>query len=206
MGLLDITRAGEDAGIRQLLARLDDLETQLRQVAAASAGNQSQVNFLANQTVSAEAAPGAVTTITTNPATVAVADTWLPFSAAADATVTLTTSSTGRVAVQCGGYIYVASANYPIARGFIGIEILAANGVTVVRAPLNGDGNLTAVWGANDSIVNANSGHRHEWLLTPSTQYTFRCRRGYSVAAGSAGAVATTSFQGTALTVEKLGM
>lgn len=99
MGLLNAPDAGEDAGLRALVRRVADLETQLQQVSAAAAGNSGQVDFLASQTVSAEAAPGALTTLTTNPAAADVATTWVAFDAAADAAVTITTSSTGK---RCG--------------------------------------------------------------------------------------------------------
>ena len=208
MPLLDAPQVGDDAGLRKLLRRLADLETLLQQATAAAAGIgaiQTQVAFLAGQTVSAEAAPGALTTRTTNPATVDVADTWLAFDAAADASCSLTTSSTGRLAVQAGGYLWLAASNFCTARGYIGVEILDSLGV-VVRNPGSGDGNYSTIWGANNSNVFVGSGHRHEWLMTPNTLYTLRCRRGYSVGAGSAGAVATTAFQGTAISVTKLGM
>lgn len=206
MALLDAPQVGDDAGIRGFLKRLDELETRLQQVAAAAAGNASQVDFLAGQTVSAEAAPGAVTTITTNPATASIPDTWLPFNAAADASRTFTTSSTGRVAVQAGGYLYLGAVNFATQHGFIGIEILAADGVTQVRPPHSGDGNWCSIWGASNAALNASSGHRHEWDLDPNTTYTMRCRRGYAVQAGNAGATATVAFQGTAISVTKIGM
>ena len=204
MGLLDITRAGEDAGVRTLLQRIADLESQLQQVSAAAAGNSGQVEFLANQTVSAEAAPGALTTITINPATANIATTWVAFDAAADAQAELTTSSTGRLAVTCGGFLLLTVTQNCRARAGIGVEILK-DGV-VVRNPGIGDGNLTDLKSPDAAWSGAGSGHRHEWTLTPNTTYTLRCRRGYSLTAGNAGAVAQISFQGTAVSATKLGM
>lgn len=204
MGLLNAPDAGEDAGLRALVRRVADLETQLQQVMAASAGNAGQLDFLANQSASAEAAPGALTTVTINPATSNVPITWIAFDPAADAQVELTTSSTGRLAVTCGGFLLLTVTLNCRARAGIGVEILK-DGV-VVRNPGIGDGNLTDLRAPDASWSGAGSGHRHEWTLAPLTTYTVRCRRGYSVGAGSAGAVATISFQGTAVSATKLGM
>lgn len=205
MGLLDITRAGEDAGVRTLLQRITEIETRLQQVSAAAAGSQGQIDFLASQTVSAEAAPGALTVLTTNPAAADVATTWVAFDAAADAAVTITTSSTGKIAAQAGGYLWLYAKDYATARGFIGVEILNAAG-TVVRNPANGDGNMSTLYGANNTLTQVSTGHRHEWQMSPNTTYTLRCRRGYAVTAGLSTSAAVTAFQGTALNVTKLGM
>jgi len=205
MPLLDAPQVGDDSGLRNLLRRVGDLETLVRQVAAASSGSQGQLDFLAGQTVSAEASPGAATTITTNPAIAAVSTTWVEFDPTADAAVTLTTSSTGRIAIQAGGFLWMSSYQFAAAYGYIGIEILDGAGAQV-RPPANGDGNFSSIWGSNNALSNASSGHRHEWLLTPNTAYALRCRRGYGVGAGLADAIATTAFQGTAISVTKLGM
>jgi len=205
MRLIDAPQVGDDAGIRQLLGRISTLEARLAEVQAAAAGNQGSLDFLAAQTVSAEASPGSLTTVTTNPATSGVANTWVPFDSSADASCQLTTSSTGRIAVQAGGYLWLAASNFCTQYGYIGVEILDANG-NQLREPHNGDGNMSSLWGQNNSALNANSGHRHEWQLTPWTTYTLRCRRGYAVGAGSTGAIAIVSFQGTALSITKLGM
>ena len=205
MGLLDAPQRGDDAGIRTLLARIGELEAQLRMVAAAAAGSQGQLDFLLGQTVSAEAAPVSFTSVTVDPATSNVPETWVPFDADADAQVTLTTSSTGRIAVLAGGSIGLYSAGYCYSYGLVGVEILDELG-TVVRGPLSGDGNRTMLWSGNGYVLNSGSGHQHEWALTPDTPYTMRCRRGYSIGAGPSGAVAGIDFQGTALSVTKLGM
>lgn len=196
------TPPGESWMVRELARiRREALET----IAAVAGSITRQVAFLLGQSVSAEAVPGAVTQVTTNPATSNVSDTWVAFDAAADASVTVTTSSTGRLAVQAGGYVWLSVTNGCSATGFIGVEILDAGSVQV-RAPLNGDGNLSSISGASNTALNVAAGHRHEWALTPNTTYTLRCRRGYSVGAGSAGAVASTAFQGTGISVTKLGI
>lgn len=205
MGLLDAPQRGDDAGIRTLLGRIGDLEAQLRMVSAAAAGSQGQLDFLLGQTVSAEAAPVSLTSVSINPATSNVPETWIPFDADADAQVTLTTSSTGRIAVLAGGSIGLYSAGYCYTYGFVGVEILDALG-QVVQGAAPGDGNHSMVWSANGYVLGAGSGHRHEWELDPNTLYTLRCRRGYSVGAGPSGAIAGIDFQGTALSVTKLGM
>lgn len=186
--------------------QIEELRRELREGMASVARSFSpQVSFLLGQTVAAEVAPGAITTIVIDPATSDVPLTWLPFDPAADAVVALTTSSTGRIAVQAGGFIGLYSANFSYAYGYIGVEILDGTG-TQVRPPYDGDGNLSTVWGERNFQVNANSGHRHEWTLSPDTSYTLRCRRGYQVGAGNAGAEARVGFQGTALDVTKIGM
>jgi hypothetical protein len=187
-----------------LAAQQTALTTAQADLTTAQAAIAAQVAFLAGQTASAEAVPGSLTTVTTNPATSNVNDTWVAYNSAADATVTITTSSTGKLIFQAGGYLSVYSLNFAYARGFIGVEILQAG--SQVRAPGNGDGNFTSVWDANAQIINANAGHQHMVTLSPNTTYTLRCRRGWSVGAGNAGAIATTVFQGTSLTVTKLGM
>ena len=96
MGLKDAPRVGDDAGVRNMLARLDGLESQLRMVQAASAGSAANSAYLLGQTVSAEATPG-LTSVTIDPATSDVPTTWLTFDPAADAAVTITTSPSGRV-------------------------------------------------------------------------------------------------------------
>ncbi len=205
MGLMDAPQVGDDAGIRMLLHRITELEHRLNMVAAASAGNAGQVDFLLGQTVSGEASPGGSTTITIDPATSSVPDTWIPFDPGADAAVTLTTSSTGAIAVEGGGLVGLYSGGYAYTYGYIGFEILDQDGF-VVRPPGNGDGNRMMVWGANNYVLLAANGHRHEWSMTPRTQYTLRCRRGYSVGAGPTGATAQIYFQGTAIAVTKIGM
>lgn len=206
MPLADAREVGDDAGIRKLLRRLDDLENQLRMVAAASAGQTGQVDFLLNQQVSQEATPGTITAININPATTDVPVTWLPFDPTADASVTVVTSSTGRLAVQCGGYIGLWSTNFCYASGYIGIEILYPDGV-VFKGPSEGDGNTSTVWSSNFFEGKAGSGHRHEWAwFAPNSEYTLRVRRGYEIGAGQPGAQARIDFQGTAIAVEKLGM
>lgn len=196
--------AGED-WITRKFRELGEAVQVLRSAVAGISAIRDQIEFLAGQTVSAESVPGTVTTRSTNPATAAVADTWVPFDDTADAAVTIRTSSTGRLAVQAGGYLWLYATNFCTARGFIGVEILNAAG-GVVRSPGNGDGNMAAVWGVNNANTFVGTGHRHEWQLQPNKVYTLRCRRGYSVTAGNAGAAASTSFQGTALSVTKLGM
>jgi len=207
--LFDAPQVGIDAGTRELLDRITNLETRLAEISAAAASNDSQVDFLAGQTLSAEASPGSSTTITTNPATSSVPQTWLPFNAAADASRTVTTSSTGKLEVQAGGFIFVQSINACTQYGFIGVEILSADGTVQVRAPGNGDGNFATIQGpptVGVAITNTSSGQRHEWTLSPNTTYVLRCRRGYRVDAGSTGAIGVVSFQGTALSVTKIGM
>lgn len=204
MGLKDAPRVGDDAGVRNILARMDALETQLRMVQAASAGSAASLTFLSGQTISAEATPS-LTSITIDPADSDIPATWLPFDPAADAAVSITTSPSGRVAVQAGGYLGLYSSSYPYVNAFIGVEVLTPAGVQV-REPQEGDGNFALLWDGNGFQVNSATGHRHEWLLTANTSYTLRCRRGFSIGAGTAGAVARIDFQGTAIAVSKIGM
>ena len=204
MRLQDAPQVGDDAGIRALLGRVGKLEDQLQRVQAASSGNQATVDYVLGQVVSAEAAPSGVTALEFPDATTDVPATWLPFDPTADASVTITTSSTGLVAVQAGGYLGLYSVGYRTAAGYIGVEIL--KGGVQVRPPLNGDGNFATNWSVNGYITQANTGHRHQWLLDANTTYVLRCRRGFGVGAGPSGAFARIDFQGTALVVSKIGM
>jgi len=195
----------DDAGwiARQIAALWEALREGLASVAKSLS---PQVAFLLDQSVSHEAAPGSITSTNINPATSAVPATWLPYDPAADATVTVTTSSTGRLAVTAGGWIGLWGTNFCYVRGYVGVEVLDSLG-TQIRPPAEGDGNMSTIWSENFYEGKANSGHRHEWTwFAPNTQYTLRIRRGYGVGAGSAGAQARIDFQGTAIAVTKLGM
>lgn len=207
MGLLDAKQVGDDAGIRSLLRRLTAVEKQLQLVAAASAGQSGQVDFLFSQDVFAEATPGGLTSIDIDPATTDVPLTWLDYDPAADATVTITTSSTGRVAVQAGGWLGLFSAGFCYAHAFIGVQVVDATGFEA-RPPLDGDGNMSVEWSEYSYRGTAATGHRHEWQLAPNTRYDLRCRRGYQVGAGDPAdnPVAGMYFQGTALNVTLIGM
>lgn len=204
---------------RDIEARLRRLETAAKNVDTLAGGTNarlsstmasvkglnSTVSFLSHQDYSAEAVPGTLTTVDISPAETNIPDTWVEFDPDADAQLTVTTSESGTVAVQAGGYLAIYSQNYAVTSGFIGVEVLDTGGAQV-RAPANGDGNLSRVWSANTQNTTAGSGHRHRWQLAPETTYTFRCRRGYSIGAGSSGAFASISFQGTALSVTLVGM
>ena len=185
--------------------QLDGLRESLREgLASVAKSIAPQIEFLLTQTTSQEANPGSVTTITINPATTAVPTTWLPFSAASDAVLIVRTTSTGKLSFQAAGYLQVVSIEYPSVQAFIGVEILKG-GVTV-RNPYFGDGNsavLQSKWG---SMMAGGVGQAREVALTPDTEYTLRCRRGYQTTAGTAGAIATINYQGTEINVTKLGM
>lgn len=181
------------------------LKTGLREGLASIAKSFSpQVEFLLGQKVFAEAVPGSLTVINTDPATADVPVTWVPYDPVADATVTLITSSTGRLSFVAGGYIWLRVTNLATQWGFIGVEVLDSLG-TVIRNPGVGDGNLQALRVQSGVAVNANSGHEHTLNLSPRATYVLRCRRGYQID-GAAGGTAQVAFQGTALSATKLGM
>lgn len=204
---------------RDIEARLQKLEVSASNVKTLTDGTNARlsstaatvndldqtVTFLSNQFYTAEGSPGMLTTIEVNPVTGDLPTTWLPYDPDADAAVTFTTSSSGNVLFQAGGYLRVYSLNYTYTTGFIGVEILDES-MSVVQAPSQGDGNYTEVWGENNLLILANSGHYHQRSLSPHTTYTFRCRRGYSVGMGAPGGVSAISFQGTGLSVSLLGL
>ena len=165
---------------------------------------QKQVDFLAHQTVSAESYPEDLTT--KGPYSSQQNYTWIAYNETADASITLVIPQSGKLAVQAGGYLSGHSNNYATATCFIGIESLYENG-TVHSEPYPGDGNYLEVWGSNTNVGQAGSGHLHvRGGFPPGETMTFRCRRGFNVRAGSSGYSATFYFQGTSLSISKIGM
>jgi hypothetical protein len=123
-----------------------------------------------------------------------------------DATLTVVIPTSGKLAVLAGGYLKSYVTNYAQITSFIGVEVLYQDG-SIQSPPFIGDGNIMEVWGVNNSIAQAGSGHLHVWGgFPPGETMTFRCRRGFMVSAGSSGYSATTYFQGTSLFISKVGM
>lgn len=194
---------GEDWIPRELAKLRGD-----NQQAVSALSNQiaPQVQFLLNQVAFDEAAPGAATNIEFQPATKDIATTWLPFDPKADAAVTIKTSSTGRVLYQVGGLLNQYSRGFVGVWGYISLEILASDGSQVLD-PHRGSGPYTYIWGDNNALTRASTGQQHVIRLNPHTEYTFRCRRGYSINASTNEAShARVHFEGTSIYVMKIGM
>jgi len=167
----------------------------------------TQVQFLADQTVSGETAPSDFTTITFTAFTEDIPLTWLPYDPAADTELQIHIPSTGKVSVQASGFISVLAENSSLSSGFIGVEVLDEDG-DPVKNPTRGDG-IIVEWGVtNDGQVTiASTGQAHVWsFLHPGALYTFRTRRGYYAATAGLSSNATIQFQGTGLTISKVGM
>lgn len=184
----------------------------------ANRGVNQQVQFLLTQSVYAEKwnipdeeGQGKVTT---SPADTDIPNTWLPFHEDYDASVDVTTSSTGNLMVQLSGLIGSSSLGAARAQTFLGLEIL--QGSTVINSPDGGDGPRieTRSGAATSDIMNVDLAlvgvpllTQNYMYLSPNTTYTLRARRGYSVVAGLASnRTAYSRWTGTAISVTKLGM
>ncbi len=194
------------AGIDWIPRELRRLREDTRQSTAAVVDAvRPQVDFLLSQEAIATAVPGGRTVITQTPP-VTTGDMWLAFDPSADASVTITTSSTGNVAFQAGGFMQVYVIAWATVLGYIGVEILDSNGEQI-RPPGTSDGNILSLWGDTIQYINSSSGMLHEVSLVPNTEYVFRCRRGYAFKAGiDVIASAEIQFNDTGISVRNLGM
>lgn len=211
MDLFDAPQVGDDAGIRDLLRRISRLETHLRQVSAAAAGNQSSLDFLLTQSVDAETSPTAERSAL-DPAVASSG--WWPWSLARDAAVVLRTSSTGKLRVDYSGWAVAESRNGASSRVQIGYDIIDAD-TNVQLVPPDG---------ASAAQVMARS-YTAQWTLVAGFATAFdlvqiagdldvivRVRRGWACApdntwtppTGTQAAAWTT--QTTRLAVTRLGM
>ncbi|MFB9621377.1 hypothetical protein [Brooklawnia cerclae] len=183
---------------------------QAEALAAIRSSFAGPIDFLLHQTQFSEASPGSATALTFDPLTADIPLTWVAFDAAADATLEVTTSSTGSISYQCGGMLIAGSRYGATTIATIGMEVMDENGIQL-RPPQNGDGNYSHVFVGTSELVrvaNAGSGHMHRLDMMPHTTYVLRCRRGYQATpySGITTGGAQVIFQGTALTVTKLGI
>ena len=189
---------------------LKQLEAALRQLVASVANSiQPQVAYLLTQEASAEMwnipYTEGVGVVTVSPAT-STGIVWLAFNAAYDASLTFTTSSTGKVSVLISGQLAARSTGTAYGEAFFGLEILQAG--TPIDSPSAGDGPGVEIQGGHLSLTTAGCPYLTENYvpLAPNTEYVFRTRRGYRMSAGSGSDMARASWMGSVITVTKLGM
>ena len=198
---------------RDLEARLSRLETSSNNLGTLIASSNNRVNsllatneHLLRQTEVDERAPGVVSSILRSPATANEGTTWVVSDPAAEASVTVTTSSTGRVSVLTGAALWAYGTNGAIARTFTGVEVRYADTGTIARSAHFGSGPMLGSENRQSSAFMA--GQPKVWSLQPFTKYIFRVRRGFQVDINNATGTPVTqsSWQGTTISVTKLGL
>ena len=162
--------------------------------------------YLLHQTEVAEQRPGVVVGVLRSPATANEDTTWVVSDPAAEASVTLTTSSTGRVLVLTGAALWAYGANGAVCRTFTGVEVRYADTGTLAQGAYFGSGPMISSENGQSSAFVA--GQPKVWSLQPFTKYIFRVRRGFQVNIDNATETPVTqsSWQGTTISVTKLGL
>lgn len=198
---------------RDLEARLSRLETSSNNLGTLIASSNNRVNsllatneHLLRQTEVAEQRPGVVVGVLRSPATANEDTTWVVSDPAAEASVTLTTSSTGRVLVLTGAALWAYGANGAVCRTFTGVEVRYADTGTLAQGAYFGSGPMISSENLQSSAFVA--GQPKVWSLQPFTKYIFRVRRGFQVNIDNATGTPVTraSWQGTTISVTKLGL
>ena len=198
---------------RDLEARLSRLETSSNNLGTLIASSNNRVNsllatneHLLRQTEVAEQRPEAISRILRSPATANEDTTWVVSDPAAEASVTLTTSSTGRVLVLTGAALWAFGANGAICRTFTGVEVRYADTGTLAQSAYFGSGPMLSSENLQSSAFMA--GQPKVWSLKPFTKYIFRVRRGFQVNIDNATGTPVTqsAWQGTTISVTKLGL
>ena len=198
---------------RDLEARLSRLETSSNNLGTLIASSNNRVNsllatneHLLRQTEVAEQRPGAISRILRSPATANEDTTWVVSDPAAEASVTLTTSSTGRVLVLTGAALWAFGANGAICRTFTGVEVRYADTGTLAQSAYFGSGPMLSSENRQSGAFMA--GQPKVWSLQPFTGYIFRVRRGFQVNIDNATGTPVTqsAWQGTTISVTKLGL
>ena len=198
---------------RDLEARLSRLETASNNLGTLIASSNNRVNsllatneHLLHQTEVAEQSPAVVSSITRSPATTNEGTTWVVSDPTAEASVTITTSSTGRVSVLTGAALWAYGTNGAISRTFTGVEVRYADTGTIARPALYGSGPMLSSENRQSGAFMA--GQPKVWSLQPFTKYIFRVRRGFQVNIDNATGTPVTqsSWQGTTISVTKLGL
>lgn len=196
------------AGLGAIAAATVLLTSQQAALTAQQADISAQVAYLLTQSTSAEKwnipNTAGVGYVDTSPAT-NTGEVWLAFDSAYDATLTATTSSTGKVSVTIAGNVGAESTSTAYAESFIGLEIL--QGGTPVHSPTSGDGPYVLMQGGFLRLTTAGCPYLSENYtpLSPNTTYEFRTRRGYQMTAGGGGD-AYAEWTGATITVTKLGI
>ena len=199
--------------VRDLESRLVRIETSANNLNTLIASSNNRVNslltvneHLLHQTEISEASPPVVSAITRNPITTSEPNTWVVSDPEAEASVTLTTSSTGKVSLLTGAAVFAQGSGGCTAYTFTGVEIsLAATGA-VVRPALYGSGPMVS---SNCGLAGAYiAGQPKVWQLLPNTEYRFRVRRGFrfNVSNPTPTAYGIASWQGSTISVTKLGL
>ena len=198
---------------RDLEARLSRLETSSNNLGTLIASSNNRVNsllatneHLLHQTEVAEQSPAVVSSITRSPATTNEGTTWVVSDPTAEASVTITTSSTGRVSVLTGAALWAYGTDGAISRTFTGVEVRYADTGTIARPARYGSGPMLSSENRRSGAFMA--GQPKVWSLQPFTEYIFRVRRGFQVNIDNATGTPVTqsSWQGTTISVTKLGL
>ena len=198
---------------RDLEARLSRLETSSNNLGTLIASSNNRVNsllatneHLLHQTEVAEQSPAVVSSITRSPATANEGTTWVASDPTAEASVTITTSSTGRVSVLTGAALWAYGTDGAISRTFTGVEVRYADTGTIARPAHYGSGPMLSSENRRSGAFMA--GQPKVWSLQPFTKYIFRVRRGFQVNIDNATGTPVTqsSWQGTTISVTKLGL
>ena len=198
---------------RDLEARLSRLETSSNNLGTLIASSNNRVNsllatneHLLRQTEVAEQRPGVVVGVLRSPATTNEDTTWVISDPAAEASVTLTTSSTGRVLVLTGAALWAYGTNGATCRAFTGVEVRYADTGAIAQSAYFGSGPMIS--SENGQISAFVAGQPKVWSLQPFTKYIFRVRRGFQVNIDNATGTPVTraSWQGTTISVTKLGL
>lgn len=191
-----------------ILAAQEGLFTAQEGLSTAQGQINAQINFLLTQSASANQwnitnSPG-IGYVEQTPSTT-TGTVWLAFNSAYDASLTVTTSSTGAVSVTIAGNVGAEATATSFAESFIGLEIMR-NG-SVFRAPGPGDGPYVLMQGGFLRLTTAGCPYLTDVSspLLPNTPYVFRTRRGYEFTAGGGGD-GYAEWTGCTITVTKLGM
>lgn len=213
-------------GTDALARRIGDIERQIRELGPSIAASfapvvqtlQDQTAFLLDQTVEDERDPGTSLSYTATSDS-DTGDVWWAVDAG-DSSVSVTTSSTGRLRVDVSGEVGGFAGGYGVGWAYIGFEVLA--GATQVLAPLAKHGTFVNVQGGGfasgtttgpgDATSAGLYASGFDLItLSPNTTYTVRTRRGYrtkstATAPGTAWNTAIMHANTTRIAVTKLGM
>ena len=204
---------GSQMWARDLESRLARIETSANNLNTLIASSNNRVNslltvneHLLHQTEISEASPPVVSSTKRNPITTSEPNTWVVSDPEAEASVALTTSSTGKVSLLTGAAVFAQGSGGCTTYTFTGVEIsLAATGA-VVRPALYGSGPMVS---SNGGFAGAYiAGQPKVWQLLPNTKYRFRVRRGFrfNVSNPTPTAYGIASWQGSTISVTKLGL
>lgn len=192
-----------------LIAR--NLGTLIHGVRANLSSLTGVVGFLSDQTRSVETTPSTVTSVMaelTSPDDNQYI--YYSFEPGRDAEVVFTTSGTGKIMYQAGGWLGADSYSYATAETTIGVRIYKGRDALPENSVLyawNG-GATIRLRNHNLSQTLAATGHLHSLTLEPRTEYVARTFRGwrFTYQTDVGGTQNATSFwQGASLSITKIG-